>query len=362
MNILYGMCGDGMGHLTRSVVVGDHLERAGHRVMYATHGNAYKLLEKRKPHRAISLVGLDTVIRNNRVSVAGTVTQNLATQALNAWSHIGQGLTFAACKPDVVITDFEPWTAVFATVMGKPLLAVDNVHFLTRCSHPPDLIHNERDAWWVMKTVTDAMVPAAWSYLVTTFAAAPITSAQTELHLPILRPCILDAKRNARSGDYVVAYFNNKAAHAALIAAMKQLGIPVHLYGAPRQRVRRVEGNVTVMPFSEEAFVADLAGAQAVIGGSGFTFMTEAIYLGKPMLALPYEGQFEQILNAEYLERMGYGKRAHKISAEATMEFVQRIPEYSERLRGFRHDGNAALLSSVESKLAAWGPSGRMYA
>ena len=40
----------------------------------------------------------------------------------------------------------------------------------------------------------------------------------------------------------------------------------------------------------------------AVITSAGFTLLGEAVYLHKPVLAIPVEGQFEQILNAHYVD------------------------------------------------------------
>jgi hypothetical protein len=38
-----------------------------------------------------------------------------------------------------------------------------------------------------------------------------------------------------------------------------------------------------------------------VIAAGGFTLMGVSVYLGRPMLAIPIRGQFEQVLNARYL-------------------------------------------------------------
>jgi uncharacterized protein (TIGR00661 family) len=62
-----------------------------------------------------------------------------------------------------------------------------------------------------------------------------------------------------------------------------------------------VEGNLRYQPFGEATFIDDLASCRAVIAGGGFTLMGEAVYLHKPMLAVPVGRQFEQVLNARYL-------------------------------------------------------------
>ena len=44
-----------------------------------------------------------------------------------------------------------------------------------------------------------------------------------------------------------------------------------------------------------------------MVAGGGFSLLSEAVYLGKPVLAVPLRGQFEQMMNARYLDRKGYG-------------------------------------------------------
>jgi uncharacterized protein (TIGR00661 family) len=252
----------------------------------------------------------------------------------------------------MVITDFDPWTARYAWLTGLPLLAVDNIHFMNRCSHPRELIVGDLQAAALMYPVVDQVVPNAGHYMVTTFVAAPPCKPATTLHLPILRPEVLAAKR-PESRNLLVAYFNDKADHNALAAAFSGAGLPVRLYGEKGRTTTTSNGAVTRCPFSDAAFIADMAHCTAVVGGAGFTFMTEAIYLGKPVLAVPFGGHFEQILNANYLELLGYGERGCDLSADRIRSFLSRVPGYAANLRGFVHDGNAELLTSVEQALGA---------
>jgi uncharacterized protein (TIGR00661 family) len=79
--------------------------------------------------------------------------------------------------------------------------------------------------------------------------------------------------------------------------------------------------------------------------------MGEAVYLHKPMLAEPVAKQFEQILNARYLEREGYGMFAEEITEQRLREFLDRIPEFQRNLARYAQDGNKDLLTKLESVL-----------
>ena len=72
------------------------------------------------------------------------------------------------------------------------------------------------------------------------------------------------------------------------------------------------------------------ASKKAVIATAGFTLISEALYLHKPYLALPMQGQFEQELNAFQLESLGYGKNVTEVSAEAIGDFRFDTPSGKE--------------------------------
>jgi uncharacterized protein (TIGR00661 family) len=351
MNILYGVCGDGMGHAMRSAVLARHLEEAGHDVTFVSHDGAAQYLSRRTRLHVIHVVGMHSKITHNAVSPIGTILMNAMRLSTGATANMVASIEMMTRLPDVVITDFEPASANYAMLMSKPLLAVDNVHFLNHCKHPPALLASDYSAAALMYQICENLIPAARRYLITTFAAAPVTRPTTSLHLPILRNEILAAKQSVATSEHVVAYFNDKADHAMLAKVFRQVGVPIHLYGSRGRRHQ--EGNVTFCRFSDEEFIEDVASCRAVIGGSGFTFMTEAIFLGKPMLALPYEMQFEQILNANYLAALGYGERCRKLTSESVRAFLGQVPRYAEKLREFRHDGNRGLFASVDQALLA---------
>jgi uncharacterized protein (TIGR00661 family) len=67
------------------------------------------------------------------------------------------------------------------------------------------------------------------------------------------------------------------------------------------------EGNIVFRQPSTGEFLDDLAAARAVITNGGYTLISEALYLGKPVYAIPIQNQFEQMVNGYYLERLGYG-------------------------------------------------------
>jgi uncharacterized protein (TIGR00661 family) len=357
MKILYGVCGEGLGHAMRSAVVARHLAGLGHSVQFCcSPGRALDYLAERfpEPGRVVGVAGFSLAVHKNALSPVLTIAQNFLRQV----AAIPVGHLLAARKitvPDVVISDFEPLSARYAHALGRPLIAVDNIHFMNRFAHNKDLVPAaDRGAAALMHPVVSMAVPGAREYLVTSIAGAVPYKPDTTLYQPILRPEILECEERATDGDHILVYFNNQHDHRATCAELFDIPETFRVYGAlPPTAEPRTTRNVTLCPFSEEAFISDLAGCKAAISGAGFTTISEAVFLKKPLLAVPFAGQFEQILNSNYLRALSYGERAASVTGAVVSAFLGSLPKYKAALSHYRHDHNAALLGAVERAIAA---------
>jgi uncharacterized protein (TIGR00661 family) len=353
MRLLYGVVGEGMGHAMRSQVVLESLFAQGHDVRIVASGRAASHLERLHPGRVLRITGLQLVYRDNMVSFVRTMLANLRSVAsvpTNLRRYLETAHDF---QPDVVISDFESWSYWFARGMQIPIISVDNMQIIDRCHHDPRLISDHRRAFRVARSVVRNKLPKCNAYLVTTFFDVPIAKPRTRLHPPILRRVILDAALRVRAGSHVVVY-QTGTSHDALVRELKAVNAEFRVYGLRRDLTKdQVEDNLTFRPFSEERFIDDVATSRAVVAGGGFTLMTECIYLGKPMLSVPVVGQFEQILNAEYLQGLGYGRWAARVDAAGVRRFLDEAEACRERLREFRHDHNAGFFADLDQTLQA---------
>jgi uncharacterized protein (TIGR00661 family) len=64
-------------------------------------------------------------------------------------------------------------------------------------------------------------------------------------------------------------------------------------------------GQILFLPVHRKAFDQSLITSHAVLTGAGFETPAEALYLGKKLLTIPIQGQYEQLCNAAALEKMG---------------------------------------------------------
>lgn len=173
---------------------------------------------------------------------------------------------------------------------------------------------------------------------------------RTTLAPSILRPEILEAK--SEPGGHLLVY-QTATTNTRLPAILQQSGLECRVYGLRRELQEEVvEGNLVYRPFSEEGFIDDLRTARAVVAGGGYTLMGEAVYLRKPVLSLPVEGQFEQVINALYLEKLGYGMHARELTVEVLKEFLSRVSACQESLKGYTQEGNTRIVAALREQLA----------
>jgi hypothetical protein len=64
------------------------------------------------------------------------------------------------------------------------------------------------------------------------------------------------------------------------------------------------------------------------------------------------QGQFEQELNGFQLAQEGYGKSVAEVDGESIGDFLYRLPDYRQRLEGYRPGDNSEIKAKLDELLA----------
>jgi len=350
MKILYGVVGEGMGHAMRSRVVLEHLVARGHEVSIMASGRAVDFLGKR--FEGVNRIhGLHMIYEENRVRPAKTLWSNVVTGATGVPKNIAAYFELLGTfRPDAVISDFESWTYLYAKTHRLPILSIDNMQVINRCTLPAPVLEGHQTEFQLTKAFIKSKLPFCDDYFITSFFRPPVRKERTRLFPPILRPEILAANR--RKGDHLLVYTTGEG-NEAIREALEKSDVECRVYGMRRDlEAEVVEGNLRYQPFSEAGFIDDLASSKGVIAGGGFTLMGEAVFLRKPMLAIPLARQFEQVLNARYLALEGFGMHAEVLDDPATVRaFVAAAPACEEKLAAYAQDGNREIERAIDEWL-----------
>jgi uncharacterized protein (TIGR00661 family) len=338
--IVYGLAGEGSGHAMRARVVLGHLVRAGHELKVATSDRGIAALAKE--YDVTPVEGLSIAARDNRVSVLRTLARNVQKLPRGARSaREVRAKLFEQFRPQLVISDFEPLTAHLALRERVPLVTLDNQHFqrYVEHEHAPGLTREARTTL----TIVRAIVPRSQRSIVTSFLPGKPRNERTFVVPPILRPEILAARPSR--GEHVLVYCTQ--VYESLIDDLRSLArVPFRLYGFERAGKDK---NLEFKKFSAEGFLADLAGARAVIATAGFTLLGETLHLGKPLLALPMKGQYEQELNSYLLGRSGWGRDGRNATRETLGDFLFRLPEYEAALESYARQDNSRTFGVLDA-------------
>jgi len=351
MRVLYGVVGEGMGHATRSRVVLEHLVALGHEIKVVVSGKAHKFLQQSFAGLAtieiIEIQGLSFVYEGADVDFSESVLKNIRQipKSLRTNLDVYADTIEKSFRPDVVFSDFESWAYLYARVHQVPVISVDNQQIIARCAHLPDVSGFNRSELRILRSLIKVKLPRAYHFLITSFFFPRVKKARTTLVPPILRREILEARREPE--EHILVYQTTATNHA-LLPLLRRLPYEFRVYGMGGEGV---DGNITHRPFSPTQFVDDLRTARAVVASAGFSLMCEAVHLHVPMLALPLRKQFEQVLNARYLEKLGYGMSAETLSEASLTSFLESTALFAARLESYEPRDNTMLLECVDELL-----------
>lgn len=320
--ILYGVAGEGFGHSSRSELLGKRLVEAGHDVVFAASRKSYRYLKPTFRKNVREVYGLSFDYSNGGVRPLQTVLKNVS--GYRKGHFVNRRLLSSFTKqfrPDIVISDFEPFSAWWAYRNRIPCVSIDHEHLLTCCELAPDLKHwRER---FIAQAVTRGYHTFADAYVILNFFKTRIKNKTGVLTPPVVRNIV--QQFNASHGDHILMYTTDSSQkqHNKIINAISQhTDFRFIVYGFNKSEQR---GNCIFKKTSTEDFLQDLSSCRAVIATAGFSLLSECLYFRKPMLLMPVQEQYEQILNSLYIERMGLGQRTKSINSDVVGSFTRQI-------------------------------------
>lgn len=336
-----------MGHATRSKVVIDHLIAKGHGLCIVSSGRAFQFLNKAFPGSVIEIKGFHFAYKNAEVSKTRTFLSNLRSSGRNLVYNTGKKLLIQrSFQPDLVISDFESFSFFFAKEHRLPVISIDNMQVMDRCGLEVSIPKEEKNNYRLAKNIVKAKVPGCDHYLISSFFDAEVKKKNTGLVPPVIRQAIQDTP--VSQGDHILMYQTSSSLSTVKDILTQLPGERFFVYGMNQDHSA---GNVVFKPFSEAGFIADLGSAKAVVANGGFSFISEAVYLRKPVYSFPIRNQFEQWMNAAYIQKCGYGRHFDTLDADSLKAFIYDLPLFQSKLSAYKQDGNTALFGQLDQLL-----------
>lgn len=334
--IWYSICGEGVGHAVRSDAVLAMLTKK-HEVLITAAEKAYPYLKKRYGSKVHKIHGNTLVYKDNNVQYMRSVAKFIWTMPYIVivnfrilWPLI------ARFNPDVIISDFESASHYFSLLYGIPCINIDNIHALTEVKsgfkHP-----------FYQKFIIRFLHPWANHYIITAIAEFPAKRPdRTKLVPPIIRESVL-ALKPVNKG-FVLVYQTSQT-NTRMLPVLKKTSSQYKIYGMGR---KGKDKNLSFMPFSEKSFLEDLRSCKYVIINGGFTVISEALYLKKPILCIPIEKQFEQEFNGYCIKKQGYGSYTKRLTKRDIDSFEANLDNYRKNISKIGRWDKTALFKHLE--------------
>lgn len=344
--ILYAAHGEGLGHAVRAHSVGAGLLARGHQVRFVSSLLGAKYLTDHFPDTTREIWGPSTYSKNGRVYPLRTVYKTASGIMRLGWQSLKSvDRIFSEFRPDLLISDAESFTPLLAMIRGIPFISLDNQHILTHCDVGSTAGYRSEflQAYAAVRTYH----VGARRYLISTFFDARIRYQPCTLVPPILRPVVYSTAKS--QGDYLVAYLGALMTTDRMSAILESLdSMPVRAYGFDHVGQR---GNVLYKASSSQGFLEDLAGCAGIVATAGHSLIGECLFLEKPMLHVPFAGQFEQRLNANQVRQMGVGNFVERLTVDAIRSFIEQLESYRQALGQLEKASLEPVLDAIEREL-----------
>jgi uncharacterized protein (TIGR00661 family) len=344
--ILYGFQGDGRGHLSRAEVLSRELARHHDVIVLTTDEGAAKLSQDIKKLAGVKVIaGIFSpklYFRANKINAFQTALRGIVDVFLKGIPGLFIGIgVYLKYRPDIIISDLEPFTSWLAFITGTRFISFDHQHILTECKIAFGQEHrlNYISACLMVRS----FVPRSKINVITSFFFPPVKNTNTYIFKPIMRKEVVDYKGKVKEGNFILVYQTTNSTFKILDRALKAAaGEKFVVYNMGREYT---EQNVTYKAVSVDNFINDLSSCKAVICNGGFTLISEALFLGKPVLAIPILNSFEQVLNSIYLDRLGYGQFSREFTVPEIKRFTDNLEKFRENISQDDFYGNKDIVN-----------------
>jgi len=314
MKITIAINGEGWGHLSRARALAEILNKSNE-ITFRAPLHVRDELAKTFPGARIKLIPCFSFEqRGFSIDYIKTITSNagLLFSSFRAHADIARELREEGSQ--MVLSDFEPFTSRAAKIVGIPVLQLNHPGIVSRT-------FGFSPAHIASRIVSRYMMGHSDRTLICSFFGGDVG--------PIIREELRSKK--VVSGDYFVVY--QKKMYADILEpVLEKIG---------RERFR-------VFPDARFDYAEALAGSAGLIAPAGHQSISEALALGKPVLAIPVLGQFEQKLNARKLRQSGFGDWCRFDDLPA------RLPKFIESASGYEKSIQNYVQSTKSGKTGEW--------
>ncbi len=352
--------------MTQALALSGLLRRAGHRVGGVMMGRnprrevpPFFLNKIGAPVTFVDSPGFVTDAAQRSVRMGPTIWKNAQIIGRFRKSLDVMGAAFARHRPDVVVNFHEAMAGVYYRLRrpAAPMVCVAHQYMF---DHPAYTFPPGR---WVSRHVTKLFSrTTAWGatkrLALSLYPAPDLPEKDLLVMPPLLRREVFEQPLGLEE-PFVLIYLLNRG-YAREVIRWHEAHPEVRLHcfwDHPRAApTYRHDATLTFHALDDEKFLAMMARCRGLVCTAGFESVSEAMYLGKPVLMVPVDGHFEQHCNALDGLRAGAGTMSTQFDIHELMALLPAYRRPAKRFRRWLRGAEARFVRAIE-EAAGYAPA-----
>jgi uncharacterized protein (TIGR00661 family) len=342
MKILFFICGEGLGHTSRSLALGKELLTAGHAVDFGAYGYSKEMVENagylaHEIPSEIKLVG-----KAGSLDFTGSIEATLKTADILGGPKILK--LIRNLNPNVIVSD----SYYLGTLAGFTLRIP--VYLIINQSNMEEFFKNRGVPLRILGGMTKKFYNQVFGIvdkIIIPDYPLPYTVCRKNLNFnpklqeklfysgPLIREKYEEVEEISLRKPHIVSLiggfgYREPIFRTVLKVAMLDQSIYYTLISGPLfdpSKLADIPENVEILRFIKDTYPY-LKSSDAVIAPGGHSTIMEALSFGTPILSFPDKGHSEQENNAEVIEEEGYGRMlSYSTPPEVVLECIREILE-----------------------------------
>lgn len=342
MRIFIFVCGEGLGHTSRCIALGQELLSAGHEVYFGAYGYSKELIEKTdyrvyKIPPEIKLVGKAGSLDMKR-SIVATLKSGQFLGILKILELLKE------IRPNVVISDGYYLGILAAKAKKIPVYAIVNQSNMEVFFKNKGILIKiigilvKKFFNMILKKADRVIIPDFPMPYTVCRKNLAFTKEMTEnvfFSGPLVRKKYGEVKAKSVKKPHVlstVGGFGYREPIFKKIIKTAKLDDSINYTLMPGPSIEpkkfmNLPDNVKILQFTENPFPY-LKSSDVVVAPGGHSTIMEALMFGIPILSFPDMNHSEQENNATVIDTEGYGRRlSYSTSPELILEYIREIVE-----------------------------------
>ncbi len=340
--ILFGVCGIANGHLYRQLPLITHFARQ-YNVVILAYGTSLAYYQKHFAGQQYITIAPVSVpfYKGTPTGINFAASAYLQQSATENSAYINcLALHTAATAygtPDLVISDYEPVSAQLAYAYDIPLVTIDQQSKYLHGMFP----HTLNGQGYIDEVMRLRMFfPKAAARMACSFFAVSQDTKNTlpgdtvQIVPPVLRHDISTLKSPRRDPRTMLVYLTaqkglEQSYHALLAVLRTRPTYQFHVFlpAVAAKTMPRQPDNVHLYSHGDAAMERELGRCSGIISTAGHSLLSEAMYLGIPVYAMPLP-LYEQHMNAYVIGAHGFGMNKPRLTAAWLKQFLDDLPMF----------------------------------